>query len=64
MTDFDPYEVLLDLIERVNRVEQAHNNLAHAYERSERELNQALHLLQQLQKRHLALSATVYSSKQ
>lgn len=56
MTDFDPFEVLMEITERLNRLENAHNNLAHAYERSEQELNQALDALQHLQKSHLYLS--------
>lgn len=56
MTDFDPFEALMDLNERMNRLEHAHNNLACAYERTEKELDQTMEALLSLQKSHLYLS--------
>lgn len=54
--DWDPYDALIELNERMLRLESAHNRLAHAYEQSERDLNLALDALQSLQRSHLALS--------
>jgi Ca2+-binding EF-hand superfamily protein len=56
---FDPYDALVELNERINRMEIAHNNLAKAFQRTEQELNTALNSLQQLQKGHLKLSELV-----
>lgn len=57
--DWDPYDALIDLNERLLRLETAHNNLAHAYEQSERELGLALDSILSLQKSHLALSGFI-----
>lgn len=64
MTDFDPYNALIELNERLLRLEKAHNHLAHAYEKSERELNMALDALQSLQISHLVLSNIVSQENQ
>lgn len=53
--NFDPYEMLIEIQERLSRLEHVHNKLAHAFERSEQELTQALHLLKALQQHHLKL---------
>jgi hypothetical protein len=57
---FDPYDALIELNERMNRLEVTHNKLAHAYQRTEQELNIALQSLNSLQKGHLALSRVVH----
>jgi len=49
---FDPYDLLMELIERMQRLEQAHNSLA---EYTQRDLSTALYTLQDLQRRHVAL---------
>lgn len=56
---FDPYDTLLEAVERIQRLEQAHNNLANAYQKSERELNTALRSLNSLQKSHMAALKTI-----
>lgn len=52
---YDPYDVLMELQERLSTLERAHNNLAHAFEASEQELNQTLEMLRTLQQYHLRL---------
>jgi hypothetical protein len=54
--EFDPYDMLIELNERLNRLETAHNKMAHAYQKTEEELSMTLSSLQSLQKAHLALS--------
>lgn len=51
--DFDPYDALIELNERMNRLEQAHNNLARAHQQSERDLNTTLKSLKNLQQHFL-----------
>lgn len=58
-SDFDPYDALIELNERINRMEQAHNNLASAFQRTEKELNLALTSLNHLQKGHLSMSRLI-----
>lgn len=53
--DFDPYDALISMNERLNVLEKAHNNMAHAFQSSERELTVALHSLRSLQQRYLLL---------
>lgn len=53
---FDPYDALIEMNERLHRLEQAHNTMAHAYAKSEKELTVALHSLRNLQQHHLKLS--------
>lgn len=53
--DFDPYDLLMQLLERMQRLENVHNNLAIAYEQSQHDLSQALHIIQSLQRRHMAV---------
>ena len=53
--DFDPYDLLMEVMERMNRMEQAHNNLAKAFEKTERELNIALHSVRHLQQQYMLL---------
>jgi hypothetical protein len=56
---FDPYDMLINLQDRLNRLEHAHNTMAHAYRKSEVDLNVALHSLRNLQQKHLELSQFV-----
>ena len=51
--DFDPYDALIELNERMNRLEQTHNNLARAHHQTERDLNVALNSLKNLQQHFL-----------
>lgn len=56
---FSPYDALIELNERLTRLEKAHNQLAHAFQRTETEFNQLLKSHQNLQKAHLSLSQLV-----
>ena len=47
---FDPYDLLINLAARLQELEQKHNSLAAAYEKSENELTVALHSIKNLQK--------------
>lgn len=58
-SNFDPYNALIELDERINRMELVHNNLAAAFQRTEQELNLALSSLNHLQKGHLTLSRLI-----
>lgn len=58
-TGFDPYDALIELNARLTEVEKRHNMLVRDYEKTQRELSQALHSLNNLQRGHLALSELV-----
>ena len=47
--DFNPYDTLIECVERIARLEKVHNNLAIAFEKSEQELTQALKSIRHLQ---------------
>ena len=49
MSDFNPYDLLIQLDIRYNHLEKAHNKLADAFQQSEQELTIALHSVKQLQ---------------
>jgi len=51
--DFDPYDVIITLNERVHQLEGAHNALAHAFKKTETDLSVTLHSLRQLQQQVL-----------
>jgi hypothetical protein len=53
---FDPYDLLIELNERLSRLEVAHNKLARAYEQTEKDFSVLLTSHQHLQKAHLTLS--------
>lgn len=52
---FDPYELLIEMQERLSQLENMHNKLAHAFQQSEQELTMALKLLRSLQQHNLKL---------
>lgn len=56
---WDPYDLLIEAVERIQALEKAHNNLADAFQKSERELNIALKSLNHLQKSHLSAIKTI-----
>lgn len=58
-SDFDPYDALIQLNDRLGRLEQVHNQLASDYLKSQSELTSALVSLNHLQKSHLKLSELV-----
>ncbi len=60
--NFNPYDALVELNDRLSRLEQVHNQLADDYMKTQRELDIALECLNSLQKGHLALSQTVTTS--
>ena len=51
--DFDPYDLLIECLERLQMLEQKHANLATAFRQTDREFNLALKSLQHLQQTHL-----------
>jgi hypothetical protein len=55
--NFDPYNALIELNERMTRLEVTHNRLADAYMTSEQELNEVAECLLSLQKSHLEMYA-------
>lgn len=60
--DWDPYDILMELSEKQRILEQAHNNLAREYVKTQKDLDIALQSLNSLQKGHLALSEFVTTS--
>lgn len=58
--NFDPYDLLMSLTDRLNRLEQAHNHMAHAYSRSEQDLIQAKKRIKQLEASHKHLNDLVF----
>ena len=56
---FDPYNALVELNERLLRLEQAHNSLAKDYIKSQKDLDFTMNSLNSLQKSHLNLSQLV-----
>ena len=53
---FDPYQALVELNARMNRMEHAHNSLAHEHRLCQLELSVAIEDLSNLQKAHLKLA--------
>lgn len=53
--DFDPYEFLIQTVERQQRLETAHNRLADAYSKSQHDLTVSLHTIQNLQHRYISV---------
>lgn len=51
--DFDPYDTLIQCLERISRLEHAHNKLAIAYDQSQHDLTQALKSIRHLQQVYL-----------
>lgn len=65
MSDFDPYDVLIQAMERLEQLERQHNKLAHAFQKTEREFNLALQSLKHLQQTQLhVLSKQVIMDKE
>jgi hypothetical protein len=54
--DFDPYEMLVQMTHRLNQIENAHNGLVNAFQKSEAELSVTMKSLVSLQQAHLQLS--------
>lgn len=45
---YDPFDMLMELNERLSRLEHAHNNMAFAFNATENEVQEQLHLLHRL----------------
>jgi hypothetical protein len=58
--NFDPYNFIMELNERLSRLEYAHNKMAHAFQQSERELTETLKILKNLQIKHNHLHNVVF----
>lgn len=58
--DFDPYDALISMNERLHRLEQAHNRLAKDYERTQKEFTEALISQQKTQQHLLNLQKLVH----
>ena len=56
---FDPYDILIEVTERLQVLEIAHNKMADALHKTDQELQIALHSLRHLQQKHISLSSTV-----
>ena len=48
-TDWDPYDVIVELASRLDRLESAHNRLSEDYIRTQRDLTMALEAIRNLQ---------------
>lgn len=59
--DFDPYDMLIVLQDRINVIESAHNNLAMAYNQQRKDMDLLLESVQTLQRAYLNLSQQVSS---
>lgn len=60
MNNIDPYDMLIELNERLLRVERAHNRLAKDYERTQQEFTQSLIAHQKTQQHLLNLQKVVH----
>ena len=61
--DFDPYDALITLNEKLLRLEHAHNALANAYEKNMRDYKEFLIRYRALEESHLALSNAYMQSE-
>ena len=59
--DFDPYDTIILLQSRLAMLENAHNGLAHAYNKQHDDLQLALQSIQTLQRAYLNVSQQVNS---
>lgn len=53
--DFDPYDALINMNERLHVLEKAHNTMAHAFQQTEHDFTLALNSLRSLQQKYLLL---------
>lgn len=56
---FDPYNELILINQKLDRLERAHNNLARDYIKSQNDLSILMDSHQHLQKAHLAMSKLI-----
>lgn len=57
--DFSPYDALMELNDRMARMEHAHNNLAREFQKTSNDFNILLEQFNNLQKSHLHLTKLV-----
>lgn len=60
--NFNPYDLLQDLQQRMHHLEQAHNRMARDYTQTQRDLDVALDVIQTLQKSQISLVEFVNSA--
>jgi predicted nuclease with TOPRIM domain len=58
--DFDPYDALMNVSDRLSMLQEAHNRMAHAYEKSQHELVLAKSNIRNLQKSHAHLNEMMF----
>jgi hypothetical protein len=61
--DFTPYDLIVEMQQRIIQLETQHNKMAVAFHKSEHELNQCLHMLRDLQKRHINLINNIWQEQ-
>lgn len=59
MHEFDPYDFLMQITERQQRMENAHNRLAQAFEENHIALQHTRNTLNNLQRRHMEALARI-----
>lgn len=58
--NFDPYDILMQVTDRLHRLEIAHNKNADTFRKTEVDLQVALHSLRNLQQKHIQLTQKVH----
>jgi isoprenylcysteine carboxyl methyltransferase (ICMT) family protein YpbQ len=61
--DFNPYDLLVTLTQRITELEQAHNNLAHAYNQTAKDYGILKAKFKNLEQSHLALANHVFKAE-
>lgn len=61
--DFDPYDALMTMNDRLHALEKAHNNLARAYETTVRDYKILAQKHKNLEVSHIALADTYFNSE-
>lgn len=61
--DYTPYDLMLEMQQRIIQLETQHNKMAVAFHKSEQELTQCLLMLRDLQKRHVNLINNIWQDQ-
>lgn len=61
--NFDPYDLLIQVNDRLQRLEQAHNAMARDYSKTQTDLAVTLNNYRNLQRSHLALADVVMKAE-
>jgi hypothetical protein len=61
--DFNPYDMLVTLTQRMTELEKAHNNMAHAYNATVKDHELLKHKFKNLEQSHLALANHVFKAE-